>query len=63
MAKDLTKFRIKRTEKWLPKNRLVLSCLQQFFKDVIVKDYHPNENWPAEIQGGAGVIVALEDVS
>ncbi|MEN9969087.1 MAG: hypothetical protein RIR94_1281, partial [Bacteroidota bacterium] len=40
-----------------------LSCLQQFFKDVIVKDYHPNENWPAEIQGGAGVIVALEDVS
>jgi hypothetical protein len=63
MAKDLTKFRIKGTDKWLPKNRLVLSCLQQFFKDVIVKDYHPNENWPAEIQGGAGVIVAHEDVS
>lgn len=63
MAKDLTKYKIKGTDKWLPKNRLVLSCLQQFFKDVIVKDYHPNENWPSEIQGGAGVIMALEDVS
>ena len=63
MAKDLTKFRIKGTEQWLPKNRLVLSCLQQFFKDVIVKDYHPNENWPNEIQGSAGIIVALEEVS
>jgi hypothetical protein len=63
MAKDLTKFRIKGTEQWLPKNRLVLSCLQQFFKDVIVKDYHPNENWPNEIQGSAGVIVALEEVT
>ena len=63
MAKDLTKFRIKDTEQWLPKNRLVLSCLQQFFKDVIVKDYHPNENWPNEIQGSAGIIVALEEVT
>jgi hypothetical protein len=64
MAKDLTKFRIKGTEKWLPKNRLVLSCLQQFFKDVIVGDYDYIKNsWPAEIQGGAGIIVALEDVS
>ena len=64
MAKDLTKFKIKGTETWLPKNRLVLSCLQQFFKDVIVGDYnYLKRTWPDEIQGGAGIIVALEEVT
>ena len=64
MAKDFTKFKIKDTETWLPKNRLVLSCLQQFFKDVIVGDYsYLKETWPDEIQGGAGIIVALEEVT
>lgn len=63
MAKDLTKFKIKGTETWLPKNRLVLSCLQQFFKDVIVGDYnYLKKTWPDEIQGSAGIIVALEEV-
>ena len=61
MAKDLTKFKIKGTDTWLPKNRLVLSCIQQFFKDVIVGDYnYLKRTWPDEIQGGAGIIVALE---
>jgi hypothetical protein len=64
MAKDVTKFKIKGTDTWLPKNRLVLSCIQQFFKDVIVGDYNYLKNtWPDEIQGGAGIIVALEEVS
>jgi hypothetical protein len=64
MAKDVTKFKIKGTEIWLPKNRLVLSCLQQFFKDVIVGDYnYLKRTWPDEIQGGAGIIVALEEVT
>lgn len=64
MAKDFTKFKIKGTETWLPKNRLVLSCLQQFFKDVIVGDYnYLKRTWPDEIQGGAGIIVALEEVT
>jgi hypothetical protein len=64
MAKDVTKFKIKGTDTWLPKNRLVLSCLQQFFKDVIVGDYnYLKRTWPDEIQGGAGIIVALEEVT
>ena len=64
MAKDLTKFKIKGTDTWLPKNRLVLSCIQQFFKDVIVGDYnYLKRTWPDEIQGGAGIIVALEEVT
>jgi hypothetical protein len=64
MAKDFTKFRIKGTETWLPKNRLVLSCLQQFFKDVIVGDYnYLKKTWSDEIQGGAGIIIALEEVT
>ena len=64
MAKDLTKFKIRGTELWLPKNRLVLSCLQQFFKDVIVGDYdYLKRTWPDEIQGGAGIIAALEEVT
>ena len=63
MAKDFTKFKIKGTETWLPKNRLVLACLKQFFQDVEVKDYPYLKNtWPDEIQGGAGIIIALEDV-
>jgi len=41
-----------------------LSCLQQFFKDVIVGDYgYIKNSWPAEIQGGVGIIVAHEDIS
>ena len=64
MAKDLTKFKIEGTNTWLPKNRLVLSCIQQFFKDVIVKDYsYLKTTWPDEIQGGTGIIVALEEVT
>jgi len=64
MAKDLTKFRIQGTEQWLPKNRLVLSCLQQFFKDVNVDDYpYLKQTWPDDIQGSAGIIVALEEVT
>ena len=64
MSKDLTKFKIKGTDTWLPKNRLVLSCLQQFFKDVIVGDYnYLKQTWPDEIQGGAGIIIALEEVT
>ena len=64
MAKDVTKFKIKGTDKWLPKNRLVLSCIQQFFEDVIVDDYdYLKKTWPDEIQGGAGIIVALEEVT
>lgn len=64
MAKDLTKFKIKGTDTWLPKNRLVLSCIQQFFKDVIVGDYnYLKSTWPDEIQGSAGIIVALEEVT
>lgn len=64
MAKDLTKFKIADTETWLPKNRLVLSCLKQFFKDVIVGDYnYLKKTWTDEIQGGAGIIVALEEVT
>lgn len=64
MAKDVTKFKIKGTDTWLPKNRLVLSCIQQFFKDVIVGDYnYLKKTWPDEIQGGAGIIVALEEVT
>ena len=64
MAKDLTKFKIKGTDTWLPKNRLVLSCIQQFFEDVIVGDYdYLKKTWPDEIQGGAGIIVALEEVT
>ena len=64
MAKDFTRFKIKGTETWLPKNRLVLSCLQQFFKDVIVDDYnYLKKTWPSEVQGGSGIIVALEEVS
>jgi hypothetical protein len=64
MAKDLTKFKIKGSDTWLPKNRLVLSCIQQFFKDVIVGDYnYLKKTWPDEIQGGAGIIVALEEVT
>lgn len=63
MAKDFTKFKIKDTETWLPKNRLVLSCLQQFFDDVVIDDYkYLKKTWPDEIQGGAGIIVALEEV-
>jgi len=38
--------------------------LQQFFKDVIVGDYgYIKNSWPAEIQGGVGIIVANEDIS
>jgi len=69
MAKDLTKFKIKGTNTWLPKNRLVLSCLEQFFKDMIIEDAGEGDynylksTWPDEIQGGAGIIVALEEVT
>lgn len=69
MAKDLTKFKIKGTDTWLPKNRLVLSCLDQFFKDMIIEDAgvgdynYLKKTWPDEIQGGAGIIVALEEVT
>lgn len=69
MAKDLTKFKIKGTDTWLPKNRLVLSCLDQFFKDMIIEDAgvgdynYLKRTWPDEIQGGAGIIVVLEEVT
>lgn len=63
MAKDLTKYRIEGTEKWLAKNRLVLECVRQFFKDVEVKDNaYLQETWPTAVQGGAGIIKPLEEV-
>jgi len=63
MAKDLTKYRIKGTEKWLSKNRLVLDCVKQFFKDVYVGDNaYLQKTWPADIQGGAGIIKPLSEV-
>ncbi len=61
MAKDLTKYRIQGTDKFLPKSRTVLACLTQFFKDVNVTK-HPNTSWPDEIQGNAGLIKKMEDV-
>jgi hypothetical protein len=64
MAKDLSKFRIEGTETFLAKNRLVLSCLKQFFLDVKVNDYNDIiVGWPDEVQGNLGIIKNIEEIT
>jgi len=63
MARDSAKYRIHGTEQYLPKGKLVLSCLKQFFSDVIVNSYDDVlAGWPHDIQGTLGVARKLDEV-